>query len=360
MRRHRADGMSRLWRIAVAIAVAVAVASQWHTLVGAGQYLGRVSPWWLAVAGAAEVISFVFAAELQHHLLAAAQVHVTRSFLIALEYASTAVSAVLPAGAAFSTGYSYRRLVQQDASPGTAAWVLIASGVVSVAMLVALGLLSVMLRGFVSLWSLPGIVVAILVVAAVGGGVALLAQLSAQRSRFDIAAAWVAHVYERACQIVARRRTKSSEQNAARVSVQRSNPIALGPWGWVAACGLGTGNWLTDWIALVASFVALGFRVPWDALPWAYVATQIVGSLPLLGCIGLAEGSMTVTLLCAGVPAAHALAVVVIFRLVTFWVTLPVGWLAYRRLGRREAATAPPVARAHARAAAQPGTVRVA
>jgi putative heme transporter len=351
----RADGMSRLWRVAVLIAVAVAVAPQWRTLAAAGQRLDRLSPWWLGVAVAAEVTSFVLAAELQHHLLAAAQVHVTRSFLVALEYASTAVSAVLPAGAAFSAGYSYRRLVRRGAAPGVVAWVLIASGVISVAMLVVLGLLSAVLRGFVALWSAPGGVVAILVVAAVGGGLALLAQVSARRTRLDAVGAWMAHVYERAGGVVARRRTRSREQHTKPVSLRESSPVALGPWGWVAACGLGTGNWLTDWIALVATFLGLGFRVPWLALPWAYVATQVVGSLPLLGCVGLAEGSMTVTLLCAGVPAAHAVAVVVIYRLVSFWVTLPAGWLAYRRLARRESATPLPVACAHARAAAPVG-----
>ncbi len=105
------------------------------------------------------------------------------------------------------------------------------------------------------------------------------------------------------------------------------------------ACALAAANWVTDWIALGATFLALGLHVPWSGLLWAYVATQVAGSVPVLGCVGLAEGTMTVALACVGVPAASAIAVVLIYRLLTFSITLPTGWLASRHLIRAERST---------------------
>jgi hypothetical protein len=64
----------RLVRVGAIVAASVAVGSQSRTLGGAARRLGRLSPWWLAAAAAAEVISYVAAAELQRGLLAGAGV----------------------------------------------------------------------------------------------------------------------------------------------------------------------------------------------------------------------------------------------------------------------------------------------
>ena len=81
--------------------------------------------------------------------------------------------------------------------------------------------------------------------------------------------------------------------------------------------------------------------VPWSRLLWAYVVIQLIVSIPFVGCIGLAEGSMTLALICIGVRPAPALAVVLVYRLVSFWLTLPLGWFASRYLARAESAQSP-------------------
>jgi uncharacterized protein (TIRG00374 family) len=92
---------------------------------------------------------------------------------------------------------------------------------------------------------------------------------------------------------------------------------------------------------LALSFAALRLRVPWQGLLFAYVTSQVAATLPLLGCIGLVEVTMTVALVCTGVKADSALAAVLLYRLVSFWSTLPVGWLAWVSLRRRDQPTEP-------------------
>ena len=66
------------------------------------------------------------------------------------------------------------------------------------------------------------------------------------------------------------------------------------------------------------------------------VASQVAASLPVLGCVGLVEVSLTVALVCSGVRPDSALAAALLYRLIGFWSTLPVGWLAWTWLRRRE------------------------
>jgi regulator of protease activity HflC (stomatin/prohibitin superfamily) len=71
---------------------AIGVSTQWRTFVAALRRFSHLRPAWLLAAFAAEVTSFVLAAELQHRLLSSARVRVERSFLVALTYAGAAAS----------------------------------------------------------------------------------------------------------------------------------------------------------------------------------------------------------------------------------------------------------------------------
>jgi putative heme transporter len=325
-----------VWRLFIVGVVGIAVGSQWQTLVAAGRSVGRLSLGWVSLAVLAEVTSFLFAAELQHHLLGAARVRCTRLLLVALTYASSAVSDVLPAGAAVSARYSYRRLVRRDVRPGLAAWVLVVSATLSVSMLALLGLVGAQLRGLGVLCSTLGVVAGTIIIAAATGTVAALAWASRNQSRFDTAIRRLGRATEHAYRITHLRHGRKSGPEDETLLGNVSEPVVLGPRGWLRACALAAANWVTDWTALGATFVALGLHVPWSGLLWAYVATQVAGSVPVLGCVGLAEGTMTIALACIGVPAAPAIAVVLIYRLLSFWITLPTGWLASRYLIRAE------------------------
>jgi putative heme transporter len=331
----------RAVRVVVLLVVLVAVGSQSRTLATAGRRLGHLSWWWVLAAVAAEVVSYLASAELQRRLLTAAGVRVGRLFLTALSYAGSAVSAVLPAGAAVATGYTYRRLTRRGAGSAVTVWVLFASGVVSTAALVALGLAGAEVRGLGPFCSTADWLGGLLIGGSVLGVVGLLAWASQRPSRLEKIGAGVAHVGAWGRSVLPGKR--SASRGANRRTLFFRDPISMGTLGWLNVCLVAAANWVADGAVLGLSFAALGYRVPWQGLVLAYVVSQVASSLPLLGCVGLVEASLTVALVCAGVKADRALAAVLVYRLVSFWSVLPVGWVAWAWLRRQDGPPATPV-----------------
>lgn len=93
--------------------------------------------------------------------------------------------------------------------------------------------------------------------------------------------------------------------------------------GYVAAFGL--------------SLAAFGQSLPLTALAITYLASNSIGSVvPSPGGIGPVEAALTGGLALAGVPAATAASVAVLYRLLTFWGRVPLGWAALHVLQRRD------------------------
>jgi uncharacterized membrane protein YbhN (UPF0104 family) len=344
-------------RFASALSILIAVASQRHSLLSALQRLGRLSPAWLAVAVAAEIVSFMAAAELQHHLLVGTGTRVDRLSLVALSYSGTAMSAILPAGPAVSGRYMYRTLLRRGSSAAAAAWVLAAAAVLSLVSLLLLGLVGAQIRGFGVVCSAIGAGVGVSVLLIAAGLVGVLVWSSCHQRRVELLVSSVAGWWNRHSQIMGRWLGRPySPANAEFGGLIRlaagdgKHHDALGTARLSAALALAAANWLADLAALAVSFAVLGFAVPWRGLLMAYAVTQLVTTIPVLpGSIGLAEGSMAVALVCSGVNPTDAVAGVLVYRVVSFWLVLPTGWLAWiflRHHGARlEEATAGPSVR---------------
>ncbi|MEU8664899.1 flippase-like domain-containing protein, partial [Actinoplanes philippinensis] len=72
-----------------------------------------------------------------------------------------------------------------------------------------------------------------------------------------------------------------------------------------------------------------------------YLAVQMVRQVPLTpGGVGLIEASMLAGLTAAGLPEATGAAVVLLYRLVSFWLMLPLGLIGWLRLRRGESGAA--------------------
>lgn len=81
---------------------------------------------------------------------------------------------------------------------------------------------------------------------------------------------------------------------------------------------------------MVACMLALGVGVPWRDILVIYALTQISASLPITpGGIGVVEGSMTALLVGYGISSEHAFAVTMLYRIVSFWALVPIGWGAW-------------------------------
>lgn len=103
------------------------------------------------------------------------------------------------------------------------------------------------------------------------------------------------------------------------------------------AMGLG-GNLLLTLgygVALYASVAAVGAEIPIATATLIYVSGNAVGSIvPTPGGLGAVEAALTAGLTAAGVPGGEAFTAVILFRLITFWLPIPVGWFAWRNLQR--------------------------
>ena len=81
---------------------------------------------------------------------------------------------------------------------------------------------------------------------------------------------------------------------------------------------------------LAVSIVAVGAAVPWRDLLFAYaVGTAAASAGVVRGGLGVVEGALALTLMGAGVRHPVALAAVLIYRFISFWMVISVGWLIY-------------------------------
>lgn len=105
------------------------------------------------------------------------------------------------------------------------------------------------------------------------------------------------------------------------------------------ATGL-TGNLLLNLayvFCLVASVQAFGGGASVVAIGVVYLAGSAVGSIvPTPGGIGAVEAAIAAGLTAAGVDAGVAVSAVLLFRIVTFWLPIAPGWLAFEWLRRRD------------------------
>jgi glycosyltransferase 2 family protein len=93
-------------------------------------------------------------------------------------------------------------------------------------------------------------------------------------------------------------------------------------------------------LCLDVSVRAVGVtHAPFFAIAVVYLTGNALGSIvPTPGGLGAVElalsGGLTTI---AHVPGAYALSAVLLFRLITFWLPVPVGWVALNYLQRKDA-----------------------
>src|SRR5207302_7779570 len=102
------------------------------------------------------------------------------------------------------------------------------------------------------------------------------------------------------------------------------------PTDWTVAGAWGISNWILDCTCLALAFPSIGAGVPWRGLLLAYGAGQLAANLPITpGGLGAVEGSLTVALVAYGGAQVPTVAAVLIYRVITFWLLLVVGWATY-------------------------------
>jgi uncharacterized membrane protein YbhN (UPF0104 family) len=89
-------------------------------------------------------------------------------------------------------------------------------------------------------------------------------------------------------------------------------------------------------VALVAALRSVGAHPAILAATVVFLAGNAVGSAtPTPGGLGAVEAVLAAGLTATGIPAYQAIPAVLLFRMATFWLPIPVGWVSYEVLQRR-------------------------
>jgi uncharacterized protein (TIRG00374 family) len=309
--------------LALAALALWAVTNRRDELSGATGYLAHVRWDWLILAACAELASLVAFAVVQRRLLAAGDVDMSLDRLTAVTLASTAIANSIPAGPIVSSVFQFRQYRRHGADDTLAAWILGALFVtisVTLAVIAAGGLAIAGAEG--AGLDLVGITVGVLLLALAMGA------LFVQRR----ALVWLVTGALRTSVRWLHRPRRDVDAFIDRI-VERLNSVTLTGRQVAAVAGWGMANWLLDCGCLVLSFLAVGVGVPWKGLLLAYGAGQLAANLPVTpGGLGVVEGSLTIALAQFGGAEAGTIAAVLLYRILSFWVELPVGWITWAAL----------------------------
>jgi uncharacterized protein (TIRG00374 family) len=314
--------------------------SHTNELSGVPSTLEHLNWWWVPPAVLAETASFVCFAGMQFTLLKSGGLDAPRGALLKMTFASQALTNSLIGGSAVSAVYGFRWFRRFGADDTLAAWsmagTLIAS-MVSLSLVATAGLALAASEG-ASLDLIPVIIGVMVVTAAIG------ALFVYERPLF-ILLTWGI----RGSQRILRRPRGDAVAQIQRI-MQWVTSVHLG-WRQVIRIVLwGTANWLFDCSCFAMMFLAIGSPIPWKGLLLAYGAGQLAAALPITpGGLGAVEGSITIALVAFGGAQVSTVDAVLMYRLISFWLVILVGWslwgqLAFEvRKGRwsRQALTSP-------------------
>jgi putative heme transporter len=312
--------------VLIGVAVLVVLFGERADLVAARHEFGHLAVGWLAAAAAAEGASLSAFGFLQRRVLGLAGSRVALPGLVAVSLANEAIANTVPAGPALSCVYRYRFYRQRGATEASAGWtvftVLIAQAI-SMSLVLLLGVLVAMLASA----SIGGAgIAAVGLVIVVAGGMVL--------ARRDLVLRLIG------AGVRATRRVTGHPGDAAlariEVALARMGEIPLSARSTASVVGIAVVVWACDFLCLLCGFAAVHAAVPWRGVLLAYGAAQVVSALPIVpGGLGIVEGSLAVILAAYGIARVPAILVALAYRLVSFWLSITVGWISAGGLAYR-------------------------
>jgi putative heme transporter len=295
-----------------------------------GELAHHLSIPWLLLAILVELGSFLCFAILQRRLLTTGGVRAPLGYMAGMTLAAGAISDSLPAGPAFASVYAFGAYRRRGANDTLAAWTLLATFACA-----AVGLAVVAVAG-VALGESEGASYDLIWVILGVFALSLVADAVVFQRR------WLEELLVASLKATSKVFGRPRRQAAVVVEgwLTRLEDVHLGWRDLVVSLLAATGNWVFDCACLACGFLAVGASVPWRGLLLAYGAGQLAANLPITpGGLGVVEGSITVALVALGGSELSTVAAVLVYRIVSFWGFLPVGWLSFAVLafGRRRA-----------------------
>jgi putative heme transporter len=304
------------------------VAPSLLSLFGAWPRLADVKPWWFLVLVALQTCSLACLWWLTRLALAPHE-HATAEpagwgTIATAQLAGTAASKVVPGGPATGGVVQARLLIQAGQPAGAVASALTAVGLLTTAVLLLLPVLTIpaLLIGPPPARQLQlGLLVSlILAVVIVGLGVTALTWTGAVTA-VGRGIGHLVHPF---------RGTVTADSVSTTLLAQRDRVAAAFEGHWWRSVFAAAANRMFDYAALVAALAAFGAHARPSEVLLAYVVAQALALIPLTpGGLGFVDAGLAALLVLIGISADTALIGTLLYRLVSFWLPIPVGLLAW-------------------------------
>ena len=305
----------------------VSVFSSWRSLAHLDWY-------WAGVAVVAETASFISLWELNRTAL-----RVSDWFSVACaQLSGNAFGRIVPGGGAAAGAFQVGILRRAGIPAARSATALAASTAMQIGTTLALPVLA-----------LPAIIggapVNHTLVNAAYLGVALLLLLllgGIVLFAFDAPLDLAGRVIEACVKRIRHTQTPSRTLSTRLISERDSIRATLGERWWLATAGA-AGNAGFDYAALICALRAVGAQPRPSLVLLAYTAAALLALVPLTpGGLGFVEAGLLGTLTLAGVNPADAVLAALVYRLVSFWLPIPIGGAAYLLFRRRHRTSTSP------------------
>ena len=291
--------------------------------------LASVNLWWVGAGLVAELASLFAFSLATRVLLPRQRGRISLGTLWRIDLAGIALSHSVPGGAAAGTALGYRLLHRNGVTPGAATFAKLGQGAVSALVLQALLLSSVAIA-----IPLHGSSPLYLTACLAGAGVllALLALTVLLLRARDLVARLVAAVTAR----LPRMSAETGRDFVLRLA-EEVRGVAHRPRLFAASAGWSAANWLFDALALWCSVTAFGHLLGYDGLLVPFCLANVAAWIPLTPSgLGIVEGVIVPTLIGFGTPHAIALLGTTTWRLLNFWLPIPMGAAAYLSLPKNQ------------------------
>lgn len=309
---------------AVLILFAVEITVGWSSLSSALHQLRTPRVGWLLLVVLAELAAMSTYARLQRRLLHSAGVQSSYRDHVRLAYAAHSLNETLPGGPAFSTRLNYQQMRRFGASPAVAAWAIALSGILSSIALATITAGDALASGGATSWA------ELIVLTAGATGITLGVRHVATHP------ATAEALLRRPVAVVNRLRRHPAADGLQRVSgfVDQLRAARLRPADAVAAVAYALLNWLLDAGALWLCFSAVGEHSPSPtATLLAFCAAMAAGSVTVIpGGLGIIDSALLLGLVAGGASLPAAVAVVVLYRIVSFGFIIGLGWFFWLQL----------------------------
>ena len=279
----------------------------------------KTMDWWVVPpAFLLEILSYACFALMQRELLLAGHLRPPWWTLFKLAFGSQALTNSLPVGNALATVYGFRWFRRFGADSTLAVWALagtLVASLVSLSLVAVIGLAMATDAG--ASFDLVPVLIGVLAVALAIGSLFV----------YERPLHWVvAGVLRLSVALTGRPRGDTHEQIRRIMAWMTAVRLSWGQIGRVVAWG--ATNWLLDCACFALMFTAIHAPIPWDGLLLAYGAGQLAATLPITpGGLGVVEGSLTIALVAFGAEVNSTTDAVLLYRLISFWFILVLGWL---------------------------------